>query len=152
MIFDIPLCNSKGTLHRFFRCCRNFTVSLNEFQYKEHFYKKEASFSKIDIYSVYFLFTRKTRTFWLKSLFELVQIRHCEMFRIRLIQIVIHISSISLQSECLEMATSVEPRLQYPSHYCFIPTVFLPRGGFLGILGGGVPPGSPNSDPISDQI
>ena len=77
---------------------------------------------------MYFLFTRKTRTFWLKSLFELVQIRHCEMFRIRLIQIVIHISSISLQSECLAMATSVEPRLQYPSHYCFIPTVFLPRG------------------------
>ena len=42
MIFDIPLCNSKGTLHRYFRCFRNFTVSLNEFQYKEHFYKKEA--------------------------------------------------------------------------------------------------------------
>ena len=28
-----------------------------------------------------------------------------------------------------------------------------PRGGgvLLGILGGGVPPGSPNPDPISDQ-
>ena len=24
-------------------------------------------------------------------------------------------------------------------------------GGYLGILGGGVPPGSPNADPISDQ-
>ena len=31
--------------------------------------------------------------------------------------------------------------------------VLNPRGGgvFLGILGGGVPPGSPNPDPISDQ-
>ena len=27
----------------------------------------------------------------------------------------------------------------------------LSRGVLLGILGGGVPPGSPNSDPISDQ-
>ena len=26
-----------------------------------------------------------------------------------------------------------------------------PRGVLLGILGGGVPPGSPNPDPISDQ-
>ena len=26
-----------------------------------------------------------------------------------------------------------------------------PGGIFLGILGGGVPPGSPNPDPISDQ-
>ena len=85
---------------------------------------------------MYFLFTRKTRTLWLKSPYEMVQIRHCEMFRIRLIQIVIHISCISLQSECLAMATSVEPPLQYPSHYCFIPTVFLPRGVFLGVLGG----------------
>ena len=25
-------------------------------------------------------------------------------------------------------------------------------GGFLGILGGGMPPGSPNSDPTLDQI
>ena len=28
---------------------------------------------------------------------------------------------------------------------------FKPGGVFLGIFGGGVPPGSPNSDPISDQ-
>ena len=27
----------------------------------------------------------------------------------------------------------------------------IPGGVFLGILGGGVPPGSPNPDPISDQ-
>ena len=27
----------------------------------------------------------------------------------------------------------------------------IPEGAFLGILGGGVPPGSPNPDPISDQ-
>ena len=99
---------------------------------------------------MYFLFTRKTRTFWLKSLFELVQIRHCEMFRIRLIQIVIHISSISLQSECLAMATFVA----YSTHRIIVlfRLCFSLGGVFLGILGGGVPPGSPNSDPISDQI
>ena len=31
-----------------------------------------------------------------------------------------------------------------------VPIIF-PRGILLGILGGGVPPGSPNPDPISDQ-
>ena len=29
---------------------------------------------------------------------------------------------------------------------------FTSRGVLLGILGGGVPPGSPNPDPISNQI
>ena len=27
----------------------------------------------------------------------------------------------------------------------------IPEGALLGVLGGGVPPGSPNPDPISDE-
>ena len=36
--------------------------------------------------------------------------------------------------------------------YLFLEQIMCsPRGVLLGILGGGVPPGSPNPDPISDQ-
>ena len=36
--------------------------------------------------------------------------------------------------------------------YLFLEQIMcFPRGILLGILGGGVPPGSPNPDPISDQ-
>ena len=34
---------------------------------------------------------------------------------------------------------------------CLFPLPIVPRAVLLGILGGGVPPGSSNPDPISDQ-